>query len=416
MDTVEGFQAQVGRAMQRMRSLFPATPLQRNDHLSERYEAEIYLKREDLSPVRSYKIRGAFNAIVEAIDAGRGDQFVCASAGNHAQGVAYVCRHFGVRGVIYMPVTTPKQKIHKTRSFGGDYIEIRLEGDYFDETLTAAQAYCTDAGAVFLPPFDDDNVIIGQASVAAETLTQMPEDEAIDMIVLPVGGGGLSAGMTRYLAAENIDFRFVEPLGAPSLKTSLKAGVLTTLPKVDSFVDGAAVARIGQRNFDALSGFSAADCIAVPEDRLCATMIEMLNVEGVVLEPAGALAIDGLRDIDGIKGKTVVAIVSGGNFDFERLPDVKERALRYEGLKKYFILQMPQRPGALKDFLNLLGPQDDIARFEYLKKSARNFGSVLIGIETRQVGGFDRLTRAMLDAGFTYEDITDNATLANFIV
>ncbi len=409
------FKARVARAERRMRSVFERTPLQRNDFLSARYGAEIYLKREDLSPVRSYKIRGAFNAIVKALDAGESGPFVCASAGNHAQGVAYACAHFGVQAVIYMPVTTPRQKVHKTGAFGGENAEIRLEGDYFDETLNAAQAYCAEAGAVFVPPFDSDDVIEGQATVAAEIMAQMPEDEAPDMLVLPVGGGGLAAGITRYLGGQ-VDYRFVEPAGGPSLRDSLLAGALVTLPKVDSFVDGAAVARIGERNFAALKDVPPAHVLIAPEDRICATMIEMLNIEGVVLEPAGALAIDGLRDIEGIAGKTVVAVVSGGNFDFERLPDVKERALRWAGLKKYYILRMPQRPGALKDFLNILGPQDDIARFEYLKKSARNFGSVLIGIETTEAGGFARIEAEMEAHGFAYEDITDNTTLANFIV
>ncbi len=412
---MEGFPAQVARAAQRMRSVFEPTPLQRNDFLSARYNAEIYLKREDLSPVRSYKIRGAFNAIVKALDAGETGPFVCASAGNHAQGVAYVCAHFGVQAVIYMPVTTPKQKVHKTGAFGGTHAEIRLEGDYFDETLAAAQTYCREAGAVFVPPFDSDDVIEGQATVAAEIMAQMPEGEKVDMLVLPVGGGGLSAGTTRLLGGA-VEYRFVEPAGGPSLRKALLAGKLVTLPKVDSFVDGAAVARIGERNFKALSHVPPAHVLIAPEDRICATMIEMLNIEGVVLEPAGALAIDGLRDIEDIAGKTVVAVVSGGNFDFERLPDVKERSLRWAGLKKYYILRMPQRPGALKDFLNILGPDDDIARFEYLKKSARNFGSVLIGIETRKEGGFARIEAEMEGHGFAFEDITDNATLANFIV
>jgi len=409
------FPARVSRAERRMRSVFARTPLQRNAFLSAKYEAEIYLKREDLSPVRSYKIRGAFNAIVKALDAGKTGPFVCASAGNHAQGVAYVCAHFGVQAVIYMPVTTPKQKVHKTGAFGGTHAEIRLEGDYFDETLTAAQVYCREAGAVFVPPFDSDDVIEGQATVAAEIMAQLPEDVQADMLVLPVGGGGLSAGITR-LMGDRAAYRFVEPAGATSLRDSLQAGALVTLPKVDSFVDGAAVARIGERNFKALSHVPPEHVFIAPEDRICATMIEMLNIEGVVLEPAGALAIDGLRDIENIAGKTVVAIVSGGNFDFERLPDVKERSLRWAGLKKYYILRMPQRPGALKDFLNILGPEDDIARFEYLKKSARNFGSVLIGIETRKAGGFARIEAEMEGHGFAFEDITDNATLANFIV
>jgi len=409
------FAAKVAHAERRMRSLFARTPLQRNDFLSAKYKADIYLKREDLSPVRSYKIRGAFNAIVKALDAGETGPFVCASAGNHAQGVAYVCAHFGVQAVIYMPVTTPKQKVHKTGAFGGSHAEIRLEGDYFDETLAAAQAYCAEAGAVFVPPFDSDDVIEGQATVTAEIMAQMPEDETVDMLVLPVGGGGLSAGATQLLG-DAVDYRFVEPAGGPSLRESLLAGALLTLPKVDSFVDGAAVARIGERNFKALAHVPPEHVLIAPEDRICATMIEMLNIEGVVLEPAGALAIDGLRDIEDIAGKTVVAVVSGGNFDFERLPDVKERSLRWAGLKKYYILRMPQRPGALKDFLNILGPDDDIARFEYLKKSARNFGSVLIGIETRTEGGFARIEAEMAGHGFAFEDITDNATLANFIV
>lgn len=410
-----GFAADVARAEQRMRSVFEPTPLQRNDFLSARYKAEIYLKREDLSPVRSYKIRGAFNAIVKALDAGETGPFVCASAGNHAQGVAYVCAHFGAQAVIFMPVTTPQQKVHKTGAFGGSHVEIRLEGDYFDETLAAAQAYCREAGAVFVPPFDSDDVIEGQATVGAEIVAQMPEGKAVDMLVLPVGGGGLSAGVTRLLG-DSVDYRFVEPAGGPSLREALLAGALVTLPKVDSFVDGAAVARIGERNFKALAHVPAEHVLIAPEDRICATMIEMLNIEGVVLEPAGALAIDGLRDIEDIAGKTVVAVVSGGNFDFERLPDVKERSLRWAGLKKYYILRMPQRPGALKDFLNILGPDDDIARFEYLKKSARNFGSVLIGIETRKEGGFARIEMEMEGHGFAFEDISENATLANFIV
>ena len=227
------FAARVARAERRMRSVFERTPLQRNEFLSAQYSAHIYLKREDLSPVRSYKIRGAFNAIVKALDAGETGPFVCASAGNHAQGVAYVCAHFGVQAVIYMPITTPKQKVHKTGAFGGSHAEIRLEGDYFDETLAAAQAYCREAGAVFVPPFDSEDVIEGQATVAAEIMAQMPEDETVDMLVLPVGGGGLSAGIAKLLG-DSVSYRFVEPAGGPSLRNSLLAGELVTLPKVDS--------------------------------------------------------------------------------------------------------------------------------------------------------------------------------------
>ena len=405
-------------AEQQMRAIFPATPLQRNDHLSARFGADIWLKREDLSPVRSYKIRGALNAMGKALAADP-DQavFVCASAGNHAQGVAYVARHFGVRGVVFMPVTTPQQKIDKTRIFGGDSVEIRMIGDYFDDTLAAAQAYCAEVGGHFLAPFDDDDVIEGQASVSAEIMAQL--GRAPDMVVLPVGGGGLSAGVTRFLGevAPDVAIRYVEPEGGASLSAAIAAGEPVKLDKVDSFVDGAAVARIGARPFAALKGVPLHHVLAAPEDRICTTILEMLNVEGVVLEPAGALSVDVLADLaDQIKGKTVVCVTSGGNFDFERLPEVKERAQRYSGLKKYFLLRLPQRPGALRDFLEMLGPDDDIARFEYLKKSARNFGSVLIGIETSAPENFDALF-AKLDAeGFVWSDITQDEVLAEFII
>lgn len=402
-------------ATKAMRDLFEPTPLQRNDHLSGRYGADIWLKREDLSPVRSYKIRGALNAMRKVVE--HQDTFVCASAGNHAQGVAFVCRHFGVRGVIFMPVTTPQQKIHKTRIFGGDNIEIRLVGDYFDDTLASAQAYCAEVGAHFLSPFDDDDVIEGQASVAVEMLEQL--GRAPDFLILPVGGGGLSSGVKSYLSdcAPDTAVRYIEPCGAPSLTQALANKAPTTLDKVDSFVDGAAVARIGDRNFSVLKDVPSDAVLLAPEDRICTTIIEMLNIEGVVLEPAGALSIDALPDLaDQIKGKTVVCVTSGGNFDFERLPEVKERAQRYLGLKKYFILRLPQRPGALKDFLSILGPDDNIARFEYLKKSARNFGSVLIGIETNDAKNFDQLFQKFNDAGFAFSDITNDETVAEFIV
>ncbi len=400
-----------------LRELFEPTPLQRNDHLSQRFDAEIWLKREDLTPVRSYKLRGAFNAMRKVLADDPAQRiFVCASAGNHAQGVAYACRHFGVRGVIFMPVTTPRQKIDKTRTFGGDNVEIRLTGDYFDQSLAAAQACCAESGGHFLSPFDDADVIEGQASVAVEMLDQL--GRMPDLVVLPVGGGGLASGVRRFLAEQGgTDMRFIEPAGGASLRAALAAGAPVTLPRVDSFVDGAAVARVGERTFAHLNDLDAGAVLTAPEDRICVTMLDMLNVEGIVLEPAGALAVDALPDLaEEIRGKTVVCVTSGGNFDFERLPEVKERALRFSGLKKYFILRLPQRPGALRDFLELLGPQDDIARFEYLKKSARNFGTVLIGIETVEAGNFDRLFARMEGAGFVYRDITVDETLAGFLI
>ncbi|WP_370252906.1 threonine ammonia-lyase IlvA [Nioella sp.] len=412
------FATRARAAADAMRDLFPPTPLLRNAFLSDRYGAEIWLKREDLSPVRSYKIRGAFNAMTKRLaeDPDR-RLFVCASAGNHAQGVAFVCRHFGVRGEIFMPVTTPRQKIDKTLAFGGDAVEIKLVGDYFDDTLAAAQAFCTDTGGVFLSPFDDPDVIEGQASVAVEMLDQL--GAAPDRLILPVGGGGLSAGVLSYLKAGRAGTRvkLVEPEGGKSLAAALKAGHPVTLPVVDNFVDGAAVARIGDAPFEVLGTTDPGDVLAAPENRICVTISEMLNIEGIVLEPAGALAIDALQDLGAaIRGQTVVCVTSGGNFDFERLPEVKERAMRFRGVKKYFILRMPQRPGALKDFLGLLGPGDDIARFEYLKKSARNFGSVLIGIEAREAGDFDGLFERMEARGFAYRDITEDEVLAEFLI
>ena len=401
-----------------LRDLFPETPLQRNEHLSQRYDADIWLKREDLTPVRSYKLRGAFTAMSRVRAANPAQrQFVCASAGNHAQGVAFACRHFGVEGTIFMPVTTPQQKIDKTRAFGGDAVRIVLTGDYFDQTLAASQSFCAEKGAHFLSPFDDADVILGQSSVGVEILEQL--GQAPDLVILPVGGGGLSSGVTAYLreAAPQTDYRFVEPLGGASLMAALRAGAPVKLPRVNSFVDGAAVARLGDRTFAHLDWVDTSNVLLAPEDRICVTMLEMLNVEGIVLEPAGALSVDVLPELaEEIRGKTVVCVTSGGNFDFERLPEVKERAQRYSGLKKYYILRMPQRPGALRDFLEMLGPDDDIARFEYLKKSARNFGSVLIGIETSSPQNFRALTDQLDAAGFMYRDITSDEVLSEFLI
>jgi threonine dehydratase len=415
--TIEG----VNQAREAMREIFPETPLQLNEHLSRRYGADIWLKREDLSPVRSYKIRGAFNFFRKVIAAGAtGKTFVCASAGNHAQGFAFVCRHFQVPGVVFMPVTTPQQKIDKTRMFGGSYITIRLVGDIFDQCYAAARAHVEETGGVMVPPFDHADIIEGQATVAAELMDQLPEGARPDLVIMPVGGGGLASGMTARLedVVPSSGFVFAEPVGAPSLRSSLEAQMPVTLPKVDNFVDGAAVARIGDLNFQALKGFAADQVQLVPENAICVTISEMLNLEGVVLEPAGAMSITTLELLgrERLEGKTVVCVVSGGNFDFERLPDVKERAMRYSGLKKYFILRLAQRPGALRDFLNLLGPNDDIARFEYLKKSARNFGSILIGIETSSPDNFAELLQRFESADLGYQDITENEILANLII
>ena len=408
------FSSGAAEATKRMRELFPETPLQLNDHLSNIYGAEIWLKREDLSPVRSYKLRGAYNAMGKQKNK---HVFVCASAGNHAQGVAFVCRYMQKKGIVFMPVTTPQQKINKTKMFGGEWVEVRLVGDYFDDTLQASQQYCEEVGGHFLSPFDDKDVIEGQATVTYEILNQL--GRAPDILVVPVGGGGLSASARRLLAelAPETDIYFVEPSGGMSLAAAVAANEPTTIGNVNTFVDGAAVARIGKHTFVELKGIPADHVLAISEDRVCTTILEMLNIEGIVLEPAGALALDALKDLKAeISGKTVVCVSSGGNFDFERLPEVKERAQRYSGVKKYFILRLPQRPGALKEFLGLLGPDDDISRFEYLKKSARNFGTVLLGLETTTPENFASLSERLENAGMSIRDITDDEAMVDLII
>jgi threonine dehydratase len=408
------FTSRAAEATKRMRELFPETPLQLNDHLSNIYGAEIWLKREDLSPVRSYKLRGAYNAMGKQKNK---HTFVCASAGNHAQGVAFVCRHMRKKGIVFMPVTTPQQKINKTKMFGGKWVEVRLVGDYFDDTLRASQIYCEQTGGHFLSPFDDKDVIEGQATVTYEILKQL--GRAPDILILPVGGGGLSASARRLLAelAPETDIYFVEPSGGMSLAAAVAANEPTTIENVNTFVDGAAVARIGKHTFVELKGIPADHVLAISEDRVCTTILEMLNIEGIVLEPAGALALDALKDLKvEIFGKTVVCVSSGGNFDFERLPEVKERAQRYSGVKKYFILRLPQRPGALKEFLGLLGPDDDVSRFEYLKKSARNFGTVLLGLETTAPENFASLSERLENAGMSIRDITDDEAMVDLII
>lgn len=419
-DNTSDFLRGVMAAREALRGVMKETPLSQNVYLSDKYGANVFLKREDLAPVRSYKIRGAFNFFRKALaNANPPTSFVCASAGNHAQGFAFACSHFEKNGVIFMPVTTPQQKIMKTKSFGGDYIEVRLTGDTFDDCYAAAHEYADHESALMVPPFDHADIIEGQATVGLEILEEKPGDE-IDMIIVPVGGGGLSAGLLQVFQelSPSTEFVFVEPEGAPSLKESLRAGARISLASINNFVDGAAVGKIGAENFEKLKQQPHDSVHLANEDSLCETIIEMLNVEGTVLEPAGALSIEALRHMapERVAGKNIVCVTSGGNFDFERLPEVKERALRSAGLKKFFILRLPQRPGALRDFLDILGPHDDITRFEYLKKSARNFGSVLIGIESSSKPEFEHLIQRMDELGFTYQDITHDENIANFIL
>ena len=405
------FKKLVNEASLEMRSVFAPTPLQKNEHLSTAYNAQIWLKREDLSPVRSYKIRGACNSMRKLV--GRMD-FVCASAGNHAQGVAFMSSHYGARSTIFMPTTTPQQKITKTKLFGGDQIEVILSGDYFDDCLSEAISFSESQRAHFISPFNDDDVIEGQATVAAEIEAQF--GGCPDVIIMPVGGGGLSSGVVKYFGKEP-NYVFVEPNGAASFSAAISAGHPIKLEMIDNFTDGAAVAEIGAKNFGELRDITAENIIKIPENRICTTILEMLNIEGIVLEPAGALSVDALKDVkELVQNKSVVCVTTGGNFDFERLPEVKERAQQFAGLKKYLILRLPQRPGSLKDFLATLGPNEDITRFEYLKKTARNFGAVLIGIETASPNDFGALFSRLDEMGFNYVDITDDEILSQFLV
>ncbi len=414
--------AAVETAGKALRDVLEPTPLQYNTFLSNRYRADIYLKREDLTPVRSYKVRGAYNFFRKALlKDSRQTRFVCSSAGNHAQGFAFACRKFGVDGVIFMPVTTPQQKIDKTRIFGGDRVEIRMIGDIFDESNMAAISFARETGARFVPPFDHPDIIEGQASVGMEILSQNKKNDGdIDLLIMPVGGGGLSAGVSQLFGelSPETEIVYVEPQGAPSLKQSLEAGRRVKLNEIDSFVDGAAVAQVGENNFKRLKNTDPQQVLLVCEDRLCDIMVELLNHEGIVLEPAGALAIEALRSLSprDLKGRKVVCVTSGGNFDFERLPEVKERAMKAAGLKKYYIIRLPQRPGALRDFLALFGPDDDVARFEYLKKSARNFGSILLGVETKDARNFAVLEKNMQEAAIHFTDITNDDLIASFVV
>ncbi len=414
----------VTKATTALHNVFAETPLQKNDFLSQKYDAEIYLKREDLTPVRSYKIRGAFNFVSEMLAKIPQDAaFVCASAGNHAQGVSFVCRYFKRKGVIFMPVTTPQQKIDKTRIFGKEFIDIRLTGNTFDQCYAAAQSFVAEGGGVMAPPFDDIRIITGQATVLCEAVVQWKKlngDTEPDLMIVPVGGGGLASGVSKFLREYGwkTKLQFVEPQGAASLLACLKNGKRVKLKNIDTFVDGAAVAEIGTLNYTMLKQFSPDSVITVPENRVCSTMLEMLNVEGIVLEPAGALSLDSLNSISSqeIKGKKIILVISGGNFDFERLPDIKERSLRFQGLRKYFIFSFPQHPGALRSFLAQLSPDDDIVRFEYLKKSTRSFGSVLVAIETKKYDNFYSLEKKFQELGWRYRDITDDQTLFDFVI
>ena len=394
-----------------------ATPLIKNLNLSERYSATIFLKREDLQIVRSYKIRGAYNKISGLTGEERSRGVVCASAGNHAQGVAYSCQLLGINGKIYMPTTTPKQKITQVKMFGKDRIQVVLVGDTYDAASDAAHRDSEETGMVYIHPFDDPQIIEGQATVGVEILQDF--FGAIDYLFLPIGGGGLAAGVGAYFKqiSPNTKIIGVEPAGAPSMKVSLEKGEVTHLKDIDKFVDGAAVQRVGDLTFKVCQQV-VDDIITVPEGKVCTTILELYNQDAIVVEPAGALAIAALDFYrEQIAGKNVVCIVTGSNNDITRTEEIKERSLLYEGLKHYFIVRFPQRAGALRDFVDkVLGPNDDITMFEYSKKTNREQGPALIGIELQDKEDYSGLVQRMDENGFVFEYINDRPDLFQLLI
>jgi threonine dehydratase len=403
-------------AAERLRGIINHTPLLYNAHLSEQYEANIYLKREDLQTVRSYKIRGAYNKMASLSAEALAGGVVCASAGNHAQGVAYSCKKLGIKGVIFMPEITPKQKIKQVNMFGGDNIEIILVGDNFDDCLKEALIYCEEKSSTFIPPFDDEKIIEGQATVGVEIYEDLPD---LDILVMPVGGGGLASGVSAYMKTVKPDVKLVgvEPLGAPSMVTAMEHGGPYTLEEIDRFVDGAAVKRIGHITYEYCKELLD-QMHLIPEGKICTTILKLYNEDAIVVEPAGALSIAALDQLrDQIAGKTVVCIVSGGNNDIERMQEIKEKSLLFEGLKHYFIVRFPQRPGALKLFVNeVLGPQDDITRFEFIKKTNKENGPALVGIELSNKNDYASLLQRMKDFKFEIIELNQDQTLFEYLV
>ena len=402
----------VRSAQGQLNGVVQQTPCMANLQLSDMYNAQIYLKREDLQTVRSYKIRGAYNKISSLSAEEKKQGIVCASAGNHAQGVAYSCHLLNIQGTIFMPATTPKQKVRQVELFGKNNITIRLEGDTFDDSYAAAMDYCQDHRNVFVHPFDDEKVIAGQGTMALEILDQIKEK--IDVLLVPVGGGGLISGMLTVFSALSPDTEIigVEPLGAPSMQTSLRNGMNTQLEEIDKFVDGAAVKRVGDANFDICKQWLK-EVVLVAEGKVCSTILKLYNEQAMVVEPAGALTIAALDQIaDRIQGKNVVCIVSGSNNDITRTEEIKERSLFYEGLKHYFLIQFPQRPGALKDFVTkVLGENDDITFFQFSKKNNRESGPAVVGIELKSSEDLKVITANLERLHFQYQYLNEDPAL-----
>jgi threonine dehydratase len=388
-----------------------------NQNLSEKYQANIYLKREDLQVVRSYKIRGAYNkmASMTAEDLAKG--VVCASAGNHAQGVAYACQKMGVHGKIFMPTTTPAQKIKQVKMFGKEWIEVRLIGDTYDDSYDAAQIYVEENGGIFVHPFDDIQVMEGQGTVGLEIFKDA--DFKVDYLLFAIGGGGLAAGVSTVFKNLSPKTKLigVEPLGSPTMKVSIDNGQVTPLEHIDKFVDGAAVKKAGTLTYEIVKD-KLDDILLVPEGKVCSTILQLYNEVAIVAEPAGALSVAALDSIkDKIKGKNVVCIIGGGNNDITRTEEIKERSLLFEGLKHYFIIRFLQRSGAFKEFLEeVLGPTVDIVFFEYSKKTSRERGPALVGLELSKKEEFSELIERMNKANVQFTYINDKPDLFEFLI
>ncbi len=394
------------------------TPLQHNLALSAKFGCNVYLKREDLQIVRSFKIRGAYNLIASLTEEERARGVVCASAGNHAQGVAFSCRKLGIRGYVYMPATTPRQKINQVKLFGGDQIEVRLTGDTFDDAYAEAIRFCDEEKLSFVHPFDDPRIVAGNATVGKEIVEGGAHP--IDVLLLTVGGGGLAAGVSAYVKAISPNTRIigVEPEGAQSMRAAFDRKGVVTLPEIDKFVDGAAVKRVGDLTY-ALCRDLLDDIVVVPEGRVCTTILELYNEHAIVAEPAGALTVAALSALDPetIRGKTVVCVISGGNNDIDRMQEIKDRSLIYEGLKHYFMVNFPQRAGALREFLDdVLGPNDDIVQFEYTKKHNKENGPALVGIELKSREDYEPLVGRMRRKGFQFLELNKDPLLFNLLI
>ncbi|MCK8523396.1 threonine ammonia-lyase IlvA [Aquimarina sp. D1M17] len=393
------------------------TPLMNSIRYSKRYQANILLKREDLQRVRSYKIRGAFNKISSLSEEELKRGVVCASAGNHAQGVAFACNHLGIRGTIYMPSVTPSQKVAQTKMFGGEHVDIILEGDTFDDSSKAAMKACELEGKTFVHPFEDPKTIEGQGTIGLEIFKQ--SDVVIDYVFVAIGGGGLASGLCGAMKALSPKTKIigVEPKGAPSMLTSIRNNKNTEIFDIDKFIDGAAVQKVGDLNFE-ICKEHLSDMYTVPEGLVCQTILDLYNRDAIVVEPAGALTLAALEFYkDKIKGKNVVCIISGSNNDITRTAEIKERALLYADLKHYFIVRFPQRAGALKQFVGeVLGPNDDITHFEYSKKSSRENGPAVVGIELKDKNDLEPLITRMKKLNFFGDYLNDKPDLFQFLV